>query len=65
MRKIIERQGTTDQTTTRLKKRLCIGGLGFHRKDGGNGSTMTLEPETLHTLDDKQRFALVETRTRR
>jgi RHS repeat-associated protein len=33
------------------------------REYGGNGTIASLERETLHVMDDKQRIALVETRT--
>jgi RHS repeat-associated protein len=35
-----------------------------YRKYNGNGQTVTLERETLHIMDDQQRVALTETRTR-
>ncbi len=55
VRKVIE------QNDTRLKERIYIGGFEIYRKYSGN--TITLERETLHIMDDKQRIALVETRT--
>src|SRR5205823_1314194 len=45
------------------EERLYLGGFELHRKYNGTGLTVTLERETLHITDDKQRIALVETRT--
>ena len=36
----------------------------MYRKYNGNGQTVTLERETLHVMVEKQRVALIETRTR-
>jgi RHS repeat-associated protein len=47
-----------------MKERFYLGGFEIFREYAGNGSTVTLERETLHIMDDKQRIALVETRTR-
>ena len=45
--------------------RIYLGGFEIFRKHGGpiGTNTATLERETLHVMDDKQRIALVETRT--
>ncbi len=47
------------------KERIYLGGFEIFRKHGGpiGQNTATLERETLHVMDDKQRIALVETRT--
>ena len=47
------------------EERICLGGFELFRKHGGpiGANTATLERETLHVMDDKQRIALVETRT--
>jgi RHS repeat-associated protein len=59
VRKVTETQGG------KLKEeRIYLGGFEVFRKYDGNGPTVTLERETLHVMDDKQRVALVETRTR-
>ncbi|MGH8646446.1 MAG: RHS repeat-associated core domain-containing protein [Gammaproteobacteria bacterium] len=58
VRKVIERQNGTRQ-----KERIHLGGYEVYREYGGNGDTVTLERETLHVMDDKERIALVETRT--
>lgn len=61
VRKVTERSGTTP---TRLKERLYLGGWEIYREYANDGSTITLERETLHAMDDKQRICLVETKTR-
>jgi RHS repeat-associated protein len=45
-------------------ERIYLGGFEVYRKYNGNGKAVTLERETLHVMDDKQRIALIETRTR-
>jgi RHS repeat-associated protein len=46
-----------------MKERIYLGGFELYREYAGDGQTVTLERETLHIMDDKQRIALVETRT--
>jgi RHS repeat-associated protein len=59
VRKVTERQNGT-----RKDERIYLGGFEIYREFAGNGATnMNLERETLHIMDDKQRIALVETRT--
>jgi RHS repeat-associated protein len=47
------------------EERIYLGGFEIFRRHGGaiGTDTPTLERETLHIMDDKQRIALVETRT--
>lgn len=47
------------------EERIYLGGFEIFRRHGGavDANTATLERETLHVMDDKQRIALVETRT--
>jgi RHS repeat-associated protein len=54
VRKVIERQNGV-----RSEERLYLGGFEIYRKFGANA----LVRETLHVMDDKQRIALVETKT--
>ncbi len=55
----------TETQNGKLKdERIYLGGFEVYRKYNGNGQTVTLERETLHVMDDKQRVALIETRTR-
>lgn len=58
-RKVTERQ----QTGTRMKERLYIGGFEIYREYDATSNTVTLERDSLHVMDNKQRIALVETRT--
>ena len=46
-----------------MKERVYLGGFEIYREFAGDGATVTLERETLHVMDDKQRVALVETKT--
>jgi RHS repeat-associated protein len=64
VRKVTERQADPGQTATRMKERIYLGGFEIYREYNSNGISVTLERETLHIMDDKQRVALVETRTR-
>ena len=57
-RKVTERQNGTKQ-----KECIYLGGSEIYREYDGSGAGVTLERETLHVMDDKQRIALVETRT--
>lgn len=63
-RKVTERAAMAGQAPTRARERIYLGNFEIYREYGGDGSTVTLERETLHIMDDKQRVALVETRTR-
>ncbi|HNP51632.1 MAG TPA: SpvB/TcaC N-terminal domain-containing protein [Nitrosomonas nitrosa] len=62
VRRVTERQATAGQTSTRIHERLYLGGFEIYREYDGRGSNITLERETLHVMDDKQRVAIVETR---
>jgi RHS repeat-associated protein len=54
VRKVVEAQNGTLS-----EERLYLGGFEIYRKFGGNA----LVRETLHVMDDKQRIALIETKT--
>ena len=58
------RKVTETQNGKPKDERIYLGGFEVYRKYNGNRQTVTLERETLHIMDDKQRIALVETRTR-
>lgn len=58
VRKVIHRQNGTRQ-----EERIYLGGYEIYREYNGNGQTVTLARETLHVMGDKQRIALVETKT--
>jgi len=59
VRKVIE-----SQTGIRQKDRLYLGGFEIYRQYATNGTTVTLERESLHIMDDQNRIALVDTRTK-
>ena len=56
MRKVTERR------TVHAKRAEFTWRLRDFREYNGNGAAVTLERETLHVMDDKQRIALVETK---
>ena len=56
------RKVTERQNSARKEERIYIGGFEVYREYDGTGNTVTLERETLHVMDDKQRIAVVETR---
>jgi RHS repeat-associated protein len=58
-RKVAERQNGE-----RKSERIYLGGFEIYREFGHHGHDVTLERETLHVMDDRQRVAMVETRTR-
>ncbi|MFH0340690.1 MAG: toxin TcdB middle/C-terminal domain-containing protein, partial [Chromatiales bacterium] len=58
VRKVTERQNGT-----RKNERTYLGGFEVYREYDGNGTSVSLERESLHVMDDQQRIALVETRT--
>ena len=54
-----------DRTAPRqIEERIYLGGFEIFRSYDGGRRSVTLERETLHVMDDQQRIALVETRTR-
>ena len=63
VRKVTERQTPAGTTPTRMQERFYLGGFEIYREYESDGSTRKLERETLHIMDDKQRIALVETKT--
>jgi RHS repeat-associated protein len=56
VRKVVEMNNGT-----LIEERIYLSGFEVFRQSNGNG--LKLERETLHIMDDKQRIALVETRT--
>jgi RHS repeat-associated protein len=63
VRKVTERQAAPGERPTRKEERIYLGGYEVYREYGNNGATVTLERESLHVMDDRQRIALVETQT--
>lgn len=58
VRKVTERQNGT-----RKDERIYLGGFEIYREYDGPGASVSLERETLQVIDDKQRIAMVETKT--
>lgn len=58
LRKVTERQNGS-----RKAERIYLDGFEIYREFGANGTDIAFERETLHVMGDKQRIALVETRT--
>ncbi|SDW57152.1 RHS repeat-associated core domain-containing protein [Marininema mesophilum] len=63
VRKVTERQAAVGQTPTRMKERIYLGGFEIYHEYENDGTTIKLERETLHIIDDQRCIALVETRT--
>jgi RHS repeat-associated protein len=63
VRKVTERQAAVGETPIRKNERIYLGGFEIYREYGGDVGTVTLERETLDVMDDRQRIALVETKT--
>lgn len=63
VRKVTERQVAANQSAARMKERIYLGGFEIYREYDGSGANVALERETLHIMDDKQRIALIETKT--
>ncbi len=62
VRKVTELPAVNGAMTRRKNERIYLGGFEVYREYNGNSATVTLERETLHVMDDKQRIALVETK---
>jgi RHS repeat-associated protein len=46
-----------------MKERIYLGGFEIYREYNGKGEKVVSERETLHSMDDQQRIALMETKT--
>jgi RHS repeat-associated protein len=57
MRKVHEHNGAI------LQERIYLGNFEVYRKRSGAGLQLVLERQSLHIVDDKQRLALIESRT--
>ncbi len=64
VRKVTENQAVPGETPTKKNERIYLGGFEIFRTYQENSDIVDLERETLHIMDDRQRIALVETRTR-
>ena len=62
VRKVTERYAAAGQTPTRREERIYIGNYEIYCEYKNDGDTRKLERESLHTMDDKNKIALVETK---
>ena len=63
LRKATDRQAPAAVAATRHSQRLYLGPLEIYREYAADGTTVTLERETLHVAAVDSRVAMVETRT--
>jgi RHS repeat-associated protein len=63
VRQVTDRSASKGEALIRKKERLYLGGFEIYREYKNDGE-VELERETLHIMDDKQRIAIVETRTK-
>ncbi|HVZ38022.1 MAG TPA: SpvB/TcaC N-terminal domain-containing protein [Candidatus Kapabacteria bacterium] len=63
LRKITYRQAPAATTPTRKCERIYLGDFEIYREYDASGTTVMLERETLHTMFDRRRILMVETRT--
>lgn len=63
VRKVTELPARDGKNPRKKDERNYLGGFEVYRNYSGDGKTVVLARETLHIMDDKQRVALVETRT--
>ena len=62
VRKVTERQAGPEGESVNKKERIYLGGFEVYREYNTDGDC-TKERQSLHVMDDKQRIALVETKT--
>lgn len=58
------RKVTDRKNGTRKEERIYLGGFEIYSEYDSSGSTIERERETLHVMDDTQRIAMVETKTK-
>ena len=64
VRKITEKQTDPGEIPAKKNERIYLGGFELYREYGNGANEPVLERETLHIMDDQQRMALVEIRTK-
>jgi RHS repeat-associated protein len=57
------RKVTQSGSGRKVKERIYLGNYEVYREYASDGSTVTLERQTLHVMDDKRRVAMAETNT--
>ena len=65
VRKATDQQAAADQASPRKAERIYLGAVEIYREYAVDGTTITLERETLHLADGDRTVALIETRTHR
>ena len=63
VRKVTDQQAAAGQAASRKTERIYLGAVEIYREYAADGTTITLERETLHVADGETTIALVETRT--
>jgi RHS repeat-associated protein len=63
VRKVTDRQAAAGQAATRKTERIYLGVIELYREYAADGTTITLERETLRVSGENKAIALVETRT--
>ena len=63
VRKATDQQAAADQASPRKAERIYLGAVEIYREYAIDGTTITLERETLHLADGDKTIALFETRT--
>jgi RHS repeat-associated protein len=63
VRKITDTQAAAGGSATRKTERIYLGGVEIYREYAADGSTVSVQRETLHVTDGARTAALVETRT--
>ena len=56
VRKVTEKQRNANDSGIRKDERIYLGGFEINRQYNGNGTTVKLERETLHVMDDVQAY---------
>ena len=62
VRKATDQQAAADQASPRKAERIYLGAVEIYREYAVDGTTITLERETLHLADGDRTVALIETR---
>lgn len=63
LRKVTDRQAAASQVPRRKTERLYLGPIELYREYAGDGTTVSLQRESLHMLAGDSRVAMIETRT--
>ncbi|MBV8645232.1 MAG: RHS repeat-associated core domain-containing protein, partial [Candidatus Eremiobacteraeota bacterium] len=63
VRKVTDRAAAAAATPVRRAERIYLGGFELHREYGADGTTVTLQRETLHVMATTERMVVAEART--